>query len=158
MKAIKLLGITLITLNMMQCGATKFDNNPPFEIKNATYNNWIGGQRGVSGTRIMIEYTNSSEVVFDSIYFKNKIAKIELNTQENKMYLTGHFNTSSRDKNNLILDIDSKNEINNKPPPQEEKIPFELKQNEAVIRYQENGKIKYFKVENIQLVKSDLYQ
>jgi len=157
MKIIKLLGITLIALNMIQCGATKFDKNPPFKIKEATYNNWNGGQPGVSGTRILIEYTKISEVEFDSIYFKNRVAKIELSTQENKTYLTGHYTPSSRNKNELILDIDTKQEINNKAP-QKEKIPFEVKKDEAIISYQQKGKTKYFKAENIKIVKSDIYQ
>ena len=85
-----------------------------------------------------------------------KSTKVEMVSQENKTYLIGHYNTSNREKYDLVIDVDTKKEINNKPPNQE-KIPFELKEDEAVISYKEDGELKYFKIEKIRKTKSDFY-
>ena len=157
MKILKLIGIALLTFSFTNCGCAKFDKNPPFTITEANYNNWIGGQPGVSGTKIMIGYTSTKNIEFDSIFFINKATKVELYSNENKTFLIGHYSTSNTEKHNLVMDADTRKEINNKPPHQE-KIPFELKENEAVISYKEDGKTNYFKIENVKKTKSDFYQ
>ena len=153
----KLVGILIMVISFMQCGSVKFDKNPPFTITEATFNNWTGGQPGVGGTRVLIGYSSSSNIEFDSIYFKDKITKIEMHSKEDKTFLIGHFNNSNREKYDIIIDADRKKEINNKPP-EIVKIPFELKENEAVISYKEDGKTKYFKIENIKQVISEFYK
>ena len=80
-----------------------------------------------------------------------------MHSKEDKTFLIGHFNNSNREKYDIIIDADRKKEINNKPP-ETVKIPFELKENEAVISYKEDGKTKYFKIENIKQVISEFYK
>jgi hypothetical protein len=157
MKEIKYLGILAIALSFMQCGSVSFDKTPPFNITEATYTNWIGGQPGVSGTKVFITYSLIASVDFDSIYFKNSASKIELHSKGAKMILIGNFSTSNRAEHDLVLHIDSKKERNNKPP-ETTKIPFELKENEAVISYKEKGKPRYFKIANLKKEATNFYQ
>jgi hypothetical protein len=49
---------------------------------------------------------------------------------------------------NAAMSLDPQNEYGNEPP-QTEKLPFELLKNEAVITFDENGRTKYVKLENI---------
>lgn len=147
--------IAIAALFLVQCKSAQFEAKPPIKITGATYNNWVGGQPGVSGIRVIIGYEKQENIEFQKIYFAQKIGKVEAYVRKEKTFLVGHINTSSREKEDMILDKDPKKEVNNKLP--ETKFPFELKENEAVISYLKDGKIKYFKIKNIKQTKTDYY-
>jgi hypothetical protein len=149
----KFLSIIAILFSFTQCGSIKLDNNPPFKIEKALYNNWFGGQPGVSGTKIEIELKENSSIAFDSIFFRNKSTKVEIKTTSKKTLLIAHFNTSKRQNRDLILDVDVTKEIKN-TLPEVKKFPFDLKENEALISYKVGNEIKYFKIENVEKAKS----
>lgn len=152
----KFLGIFALVFGLFQCASAKFEQDPPFKVKGATFNHYVGGMPGVSGTWVRINYETNTEIKFDSIYFQGRKTVAQLQTNKSKTYVSGHFNTSTvRSKKDLILHRDGKKEYGNKPPTA--KIPFELKENEAIISYSENGKTKYFKVENIKQTATDVY-
>jgi len=140
-------------LGFMTCKSVKTDSNPPFTITGATYNYWVGGQPGVSGTRVIINYTSDQEVTFDKIYFQKKEGTVENYLRDEKTFIIGRINTSTP-RGDMTLDIDPKKEMNNKLP---EKIPFDLKENEAVIIYTYKGESHHYKVKNIKKTKSDFY-
>lgn len=145
-------------IGLMTCKSTKIEKNPPFKVTGATYNHWVGGQPGAKGIKVIISYETKADVTFDQIYFANKEGKIDVYKKDGKPYLIGHISTStSNPGEDLILDIDSKKEVNNKLPQEEKKIPFELKENEAVISYTYKGKKSYYKVTNIKQTKTDFY-
>jgi hypothetical protein len=152
----KIITLVFITFGFMTCKSLQFDKNPPFKITQASYKSWVGGLPGVHGVNVFISYTSKSEIAFDSIYFRNKAGKLEINTQKGTKYIVGHFNTSSvNSRKDLIFRKDSKKEVGNAPP--EKRIPFELKENEAVISYQEAGTTKYYKVSNLKKEASVFY-
>lgn len=153
----KTLSVILLTISFFQCKSAKLDQTPPFSIKEATYNRYVGGVRGVSGMWIHLNYETNSVVKFDSIYFQGKRAKIEIQKNNNKKLVSAHFNTSTRDtKNDLILDSNSLKEFNNELPKQ--KTPFQLEENEAILSYLIKGKAHYYKVKNIKKIKTPLPQ
>ncbi|MDT7831326.1 hypothetical protein RQM59_02985 [Flavobacteriaceae bacterium S356] len=145
----------LMTIGLMSCKSLKFEKTPPFQVTGATYNNWVGGQEGVSGMKVIIAYTSSENVTFEKILFYNKEANVETQEKEGKKYLVGFFDTSTRKDRDVIMDIDPKEEMKNKIP--EKKPLFELKENEAVIIYVDGETKKYVKVENIKQTKTDFY-
>ncbi|TYP99790.1 hypothetical protein C7447_101395 [Tenacibaculum adriaticum] len=151
MKKMKLLGLILLALGLTKCASLQFEQTPPFIITKATYTNWVGGVKGVSGTNVNISYTSEKEITFDSIYFRGKKTKVsfkELNGQKSVM---GQFNTSKvRSKENLQMHRDASMEYGNIVTIRKEYFPFELKDTEAVLSYIEGEKTKYFKVENLQ--------
>jgi hypothetical protein len=153
MKNFKIILSLFITLLFLQCNSLKFVKKPPFKIEKASYNNWFGGQPGVSGTKIEIELKENSSIAFDSIFFRNKSTKIEINTTTKKTLLIGHFTTSKRQNRDLILDINVTKEMKNTLPDVKQ-IPFELNENEAIISYKVGNKINYFKIENVEKEKS----
>ena len=155
MKSTKLVSLALMSLFFIQCKSAQFDAKPPIKITGATFNNWVGGQPGVSGIRVIVGYEKQGDIEFQKIYFAKKIGRIETYQRKGKTFLVGHIDTSSREKEEMIMDRDSENEIKNKLP--EPKFPFELKENEAVISYLKNGKTKFFKVKNIKQTKTDFY-
>ena len=128
----KILSVLAILFGFTQCVTSKLVTTPPFKITSATYNNWVGGLPGTSGTRVEIRLDNESNVVYDSeyfqkLFFKNKSTKIETREENGKVFLTAHFNTSKPSGGrDLILDSDTRKEIKNTVPKNFD-FPFELK-------------------------------
>ncbi len=145
----------LMTIGLMSCKTLKFEKNPPFQITGATYNNWVGGQPGVSGMKVIIGYTSNQNVVFKSIFFYNKEMKVEYYENKGNKYIIGRLDTSTRGDKDRILDKDPKKEMQNKLP--EKKLPFELKENEAVIVYVDGDNRKFVKVTNVKQTDTDFY-
>ncbi len=152
----KVLSILTILFGFSQCVSTKLVENPPFKIESATYTNWVGGVPGVSGTNVKIVYSSNENIEFDSIYFSKKITNLEQRSYKNKKMVVGNFNTSPP-KTDLVMDVNTQKELNNKIPDAK-KIPFDLKENEAVVSYKKGTKIKYFKIENLKKGKQVFYQ
>ena len=153
MKVMKILSLVVILCGFSKCRSTKFDQKPPFIITSSSYTSWVGGVPGVSGTRVDITLSEKTTIRFDSLFFKKKITKIEVSQANEKTVLTAHYNTSKKQKTDFILHADSKKELKNEIPTITA-FPFDLKENDAVISYQVNGKTKYYKLENIQKVTS----
>lgn len=152
MKTMKILSILTIIFGFSQCGSLKFEKNPPFKIISAVAQNWSGGQPGVRGTNININYSSDINIEFDSVYYLNKVVKLENKKSKENKLVVGFFNRSSINRD-LILDLDSKKEINN-TVPEVKKFPFDLKDNEAVISYKIGDKIKYYKIVSVKKGKS----
>ena len=152
MKAVKILGMLLLTFGFTQCKSTKFDMNPPFAIESSSFNNWVGGLPGVSGTRVEIYLTKKVDVDFDSLFFKNRVTKLEIREKNGKTFLTAHYDTSK--KEDMVLDSNTKEEYANQLP---KALSSELKVNEAVLSFKEGKKMKYVKIENIKQTASDHY-
>lgn len=154
MKTLKILSILVITFLFYQCGSTKFEENPPFKITSAIYNNWTGGQPGNKGMTVNITYTSIYKIKFDSIYYSNKIVILESSITKEKKMISANF--VSPVKPDMILDKNTSKETQNVVPLLK-KFPFELKQNEAIISYIVKGKTKYFKVKSVKKGKSVFY-
>tara|TARA_B100000795_G_C22804465_1_gene443943 strand:- start:4977 stop:5444 length:468 start_codon:yes stop_codon:yes gene_type:complete len=147
----------VIIVCFTKCGGTKFVESPPFKITSATYNHWVGGVPGVSGTNVRISYTADSNVVFDSIYFLKRSSKLELKKINGTKLLMGYFkNESSNQKADYILHVAVEKEMGNKPPPINNFL-FDLKENEAVISYKKGTKIKYFKIKSLKSVQPEFF-
>ena len=145
-----------LTLSLVTCKSVSFDKKPPFKIIEASYKSWVGGQPGVHGINVYISYTSKTAINFDSIYFRNQTVKLEMKNQNETKLLIGYFNTSTtKSKKDLFVqkdDLKSYRSTNS-----ELKIPFSLKENEAVIRYTEASVTKYYKVLNLKKEASDFY-
>lgn len=152
MKTMKTILIITIFFSFTQCASSKFEEKPPFKIEKTSYNTWVGGQPGVSGTRVEIVLKEKSNINFDSLFFQKKATKVDLNLTSDKTLLIGHFNTSNRQNRDLILDDNSTKEIKNSLP-KVKTFPFNLKENEAILSYKIGDKTKYFKIKNIKLSK-----
>ena len=139
-----------LLLCFSQCGSCKetsrqIQTNIPFSIEKATYNNWVAGVKGGgSGTNVIvtIKDLDPNNIEVDSLYFRSRKVKVEINSSN---YI-GRFNSSLNQRLDKVLHSDSQKEFGNQVPEVEMKIPFELENNEAVIRYNEKGKLKFYKI------------
>ena len=145
-----------LALSFVTCKSISLDTKPPFKITEASYKSWVGGQPGVHGINVYINYTSKTAIDFDSIYFRNKTVKLETKKQKERKILIGYFNTSTiNSKEDLLLQKEAPNSDSTKEL--EVPFPFILKENEAVIRYTIANVVKYYKVSNLKKEASDFY-
>ena len=148
MKAMKFFLVGIILTSFFQCGSLKFENNPPFKILTATYQNDYEVSKIFGETVVKISYTSTKEILFDSIYFNNKIAKLEVESSNSNKLIIGILKNSNFN-NGFVLDKNPIKELHN-PLPNFQNFPFKLKKNEAIISYKVDEKIKYFRISDLK--------
>lgn len=87
----------------------------------------------------------TKQLKLDSVYFQGLKAALQQDDQQNGVYIA-EFDTGKQD---LIMSSDPKEEYANRMPQKAEKIPFELLDDEAVIVFTQNNKVKYYKITGI---------
>lgn len=133
----------------------KLEEKPSFQLGQVYFQKWIAGvQGGGSGIHfyMMIE-TNLNHVVFDSVYFKGQKAKLKIG----KTGYLASFTTRLNQKENMVMDGDSKQEYGNELPQNYKSFPFQLHDNECVIQYTEKGITKFYKVEKVVEKQTEYY-
>ena len=141
------LGLILLVTNcaMFKNNIPKLEKNPPFKVLEATYNAWATSDTIVKWYTVKV-VINNDKINLDSVFFKNVKSKFKLDkTQSNKTFISKiSLPIPPHDYN---LEKDAVNEFGNKPPKKTSKLlPFELNNNEAIISYLVNNKVKYYKV------------
>jgi hypothetical protein len=150
MNVMKMLSILALVFTFFQCGSSKFITKPPFQISSTEYSKSVGDLLGVSSINVTIQLKEKSTIQFDSLYFKNRVTKVEVKTPS---MLTANYKISKNIISDIIIDVDPTKELKNKAPIKP-KFDFELKENEAVLSYQFQGKTRYIKIKNIKKVKN----
>ncbi len=161
MKTLITITVSILVMTIFtQCSsAQQFDEEPPFTISKAYYQDWVGGRQGSSGTLITFEITSeiSKEVRLDSLFFSNKICKLEATSFNKKYSIIGNFSKNTYVERNIIMDVDPQKEMANKVPDVAINFPFELSDNECVISYIIKEKKHYFKVTDLKKEKTIFY-
>ena len=160
MKSFSIMAISLFVFTFFTyCGSAQFDKNPPFTINKAYYQDWFGGQPGSKGTFVQIELsgTVSKDIVFDSVFFKSDVTKLDLNKTASMQILKGNFISISHEDRNIIMHSDPKEEMVNKVGGATRQNLFEISDNECVISYFIKKKKHYYKVENLKKEKPIYY-
>lgn len=137
--------ITLLSITFFGCGASKVKaQEHPFKVLEATYADSAGEQPNLLVTTLKITI-NNKQIQLDSVYFRNHKAPLKhVESDENSLF-KGSFITSTI-PHDYILHGDPKQEFGNKPPVTVSKLPFEIKNNEAVVSYFYKDKISYYKI------------
>ena len=152
--------MAIIMISFSQCSsAQKLQSKALVKFGQAYYQNWVAGvQGGGSGIDIFIpvEQKTSREIIkLDSVYFRGKVTKLERKPNTASLFI-GRFTSEKYQKKDIIMSSNPKDEYGNEAPKLKVKIPFELKENECVVSYIEDNKVKYFKIENV-MEKQTLY-
>ena len=145
-----LLFLTVIMASFSQCSsAQKLESKSPIVITEAYCQEWIGGvEGGGSGLNIFIKAEDVS-VILDSVYFRGKAAILETKPQDESLYI-GRFMSEFNQKKDVVFSKDSNEEYGNEMPEVKKELHFKLEDNECVVSYKDNGKTKYFKIENVK--------
>jgi len=145
----KLFGILIFALSFTQCASIKLETTPPFTIKSASYSHITGGLPGNSSLNLMIELSANETVNFKNVYFQNRIVTAVIEKKQGKKYIAARYkNSADKSKSDLVLNADSKKEYGNTAKT-EDKFPFDLKENEAIISYKTGNKTQYYKIKSI---------
>lgn len=138
MRFFKYLSVSILSsFFFMQCSsAQKLQKNTAFETSPVYFQKWVAGVKGGgSGINVFIPITTELKgVTLDSLYFRGNRVALQTKPSSPKLYIgriIGNTNQKEGYKSNG------------------DKISFDLKDNEAVVSYSEEGKVKYFKIENI---------
>lgn len=116
----------------------------PLFIRDTYFQRSISGkEEGGSGINIYFPtLINKSNYKLEKVYFRGMIGEM----QSGK---ASHFANLKSNKVGLIMSNEDKAEYGNTVPTKPEPFPFELKDNECMISYLDNGETKYFQVYNI---------
>lgn len=143
----------LILLGVSSCAnGKKLQEEPPVALQEAYYTTWTGGVKGAdSGFSLFIPAEEKEGIKLDSVYFRGRRAVIEKSGTSENLYVA-YFKIPSEEGKapDVIMHIDPRKEYGNKPPQLPEKIPFELEEGEAVVKYSKNGKENYFRITGIK--------
>ncbi|WP_062054989.1 hypothetical protein [Aquimarina longa] len=135
--------VIVILIIFTQCASSQhIDKQSPIQVNNPYYE--LSTEDKKSEFSVYIPVEKNAKVVLDYIYFKDK--KINLKYDSKKSIYIGRYIPS---KTNLIMSSDPKEEFGNQVPLIEEKLPFKLKNNEAVIAYTQGDKQGFFKLANM---------
>jgi len=155
-----ILSSILILSLFTQCGsAQKFDNETPFNISKAYYQDWVGGKPGSNGIIITIEIPSiiSNEIILDSVFFRRKMSKLSIEASDQKQIATANFSKNIFTARDIIMNSDPRKEMANKAPDVTITFPFELTDSECVISYFVKNKKHYYKLTNIKKTKTIYY-
>ncbi|WKK65946.1 hypothetical protein [Lutimonas zeaxanthinifaciens] len=148
MKTFALLMTVVISACLLSCKSQNVATSAPFEISEKSYFQWISGKQGTKGTTIRVEgRVKSLNVSFSKLYFQNHEYDVVPQFSDNVFVVEG---TSSEFRNReLILSSDPADEYGNQPSLPKKKIPFDLKDDEAVLLYTVNGLEGFYKISDI---------
>ncbi|UZH56601.1 hypothetical protein JRG66_07040 [Salinimicrobium tongyeongense] len=140
----------LVLMSFSNCANGKqIQEEPPKAVGQAFYTTWTGGVRGAgSGVNLFVPVAGDSEIKMDSVYFRGRKGLLEKDPSDPNLYVA-RFKTPGAAKD-FVMHKDPKMEYGNEVPERIEKIPFELAEGEAVVRYTRNGKEKFFRIKDIQ--------
>lgn len=138
--------ILLLFLNMGCASIDTMDQTPPISLIDAYYQELLPNGEAVSlGYSVTLPSRESKENIISHLYFKDK--KIDLQYDSTIKAYTGRYIFPI--KEDLIMSDDPTKEFGNKLPVIEKKIPFDLKNNEAVLAYEKDSKMIFFKIDNL---------
>lgn len=145
MKKLLLLPIFAILMSFSKCEKSQISKKSPSKIIEAYAQQLKSDSSSIKSTLVTIKLEKpTTTIVFDSIYFNEKVTKLNVKNTEQSIVLTGKFSEDSYPDKVLILSSDPREEFGNTPPPVKAKIPFELEKNEAIVSYFLNDVKKYF--------------
>lgn len=129
--------LTIIFSNNFQSYSQQLatlENNPVLQLDKVHFQEWYAGIK-VGGTGINMFFPNiktDKDIQLETVYFRNMKGKLQ---KEKAMY-------------SAVLKNESPY-YTWQPAKKPADYPFDLKDNECVISYTENGKTKYLKIENL---------
>jgi hypothetical protein len=137
-----------LIIGLTSCSSQKEIKGLPWKTDEVYYQNWVGGQELTgSGTNFYIRFNAPfpAKVFIKKVYFHGKEANFE---QRGNLTFVAYFYQKPRNSE-LILEGKTSNEYGNKAP-EIIKPKFDLKDNEAILEFEQDNKIHFYKISNIK--------
>lgn len=155
---VKIIAGMILLFSFSSCANGKnAKEEAPVPFEQAYYTTWTGGVKDAgSGFNLFIPTGSfsDSEIKLDSVYFRGRSAELVTKPEMPDLYIA-YFRTSEKKDPDFVMSSDPREEYGNKPPAVIEKIPFELKEGEAMVSFIKNGKKNYYKISGIEKRDSD---
>jgi hypothetical protein len=139
--------ITVFTVRCKSLDSATVVDQHPFNIVEATYNHWVGGQPGVRGIHIKIIIDNPS-IQLDSILFRNQTLALQREKDAEQALFVGNY-TRPYIQKEMILSSDRLEEYGNTIPPVNINRGGS-KDEKVILSYQHNNKVRLFKIEKLK--------
>lgn len=138
------IGLIILISLTFQCASSKYNfvtqSTKSFKVKTVTFQKWYGDYDQGTGLNIFVPIVDKADnITIDSVYFRKFKAQLVRNYSRYTAVIKNNF------ENNTT-----------KISKKKAKDPFNLSDNECVIRYIENDQIKYLKVKGMSQ-KKDIY-
>jgi len=138
-----LLSATMVTILFASCAGNKdLQEKAPANMGSAYYIT----QGDVITLYISVTAIQTNRVSLDGVYFRNKKANLVTSPDSLGVFMAT-FNTSKPD---MIMSSNPKEEYGNKMPQKTNKMDFELKDDEAILIFTQNSKVKYYKLTGVK--------
>ncbi|SDS39415.1 hypothetical protein [Gramella sp. MAR_2010_147] len=134
-------GIFVLTL-FASCGSNKdLQERAPAQFNDVYYTyNSDGLQLNIPVAAIQDERIN-----MEAVYFHGMKSKLNKSKEKSNLYVA-NFHMGTED---MVMHEDPKKEYGNKPPQMPEESPFSIEDDEAILVFTQNDKVKYFKLTGI---------
>jgi len=138
-----LISVTLVAALFTSCAGNKdLQEKAPANMGSAYYI----AQGEVITLYIPVTAIQSNRVSLDGVYFRNKKANLVTSPDSLGVFMAT-FNTGKPD---MIMSSDPKEEFGNKMPQKTDKMDFDLKDDEAILIFTQNSKVKYYKLTGVK--------
>ena len=138
-----LISATLVTALFANCAGKKdLQEKAPVKMDNAYYTS----QGDIIKLFIPVTTIQTNRVSLDSVYFRNKKTALIESPNSPGVYMA----TVIMEKPDMIMSSDPKEEYGNKMPQKMKKMDFELKDDEAILIFTQNSKVKYYKLTGVK--------
>ncbi|ARV16018.1 hypothetical protein [Polaribacter sp. SA4-12] len=145
MSKINLLSVFFLIVLFGCANTYKLEKKPVLSFTDSSYSSWSSGVKGGgSGFSVFLKMDESDtlddkKIELKGVYFKDKYASLKLQG-------LGSYQAFFKNKSNSDRFVSDAQKDHKKEVSKEEKIPFVLNENEAVVSCLINGKQKYIKV------------
>ena len=146
----------LCVVLIYSCGSNKQSNSSSLskniskdqvfiiDIVSSIYHYWYGGQPGISGINVDIEFKEVPSIIFKEAFFQGYKTSInEKSIVDKKLYL--HFDTGNGQTMSL-----GGNEASHSDFKAKIEMPVSLLKNEVALSYMKEDKIYYYIIKNIK--------
>ncbi|UGU17829.1 hypothetical protein LS482_08095 [Sinomicrobium kalidii] len=145
-----LVGIMVISAFSQCVNSKKVLSRKPdgLELGEVVSEAWTTEGSPESGTNLFIPVISGSDIYLDSLYYRGRAVQLEKVQRGSYLVYIGRFVNAP--KPDIIMHADPGKEVGNRPPELRKPIPFELAEDEAVVSYKKEGKLKYFKIARVK--------
>ncbi len=138
-----LLSASFVTILFASCaGNHGLQEKAPATMESAYYTT----EGEIITLYIPVTAIQSNRVSLDEVVFRNKKANLVTSPDSPGVYMA----TFEMGKPDIIMSSDPKEEYGNKMPQIDEKTDFELRDDEAILIFTQNAKVKYYKLKGVK--------
>ena len=134
-------GVFILTI-FASCGSNKdLQERAPAQFNEVYYTYTSNGIQ----LNIPVAAIQDQKVKMEAVYFHGMKSPLMKSDEKSNVYVA-NFRMGSDD---MVMHEDSKKEYGNKPPQMPEDSPFKIEQDEAILVFTQNEKLKYYKLTGI---------